>query len=205
MSNILSVLFIYTILLFVVQSISIAQTDSVQTKDSTAVQTPTTTTAVSGVTIPAGIKLMVNLDKPLSTAKNPAGTNFTAILEVDFVYDGKVISPKGSTIYGKIVECRGGKVLGGSKLTFQFTDIVVNGQLTPIATDPVGVEGGKGNTAKMVGAGALIGGAFGGGSGSGTGALIAGGLAVLGSGKNHIQIPAGTLVDIPLKAPLVIK
>jgi hypothetical protein len=205
MSNKLSILFICTILLFVVQSISIAQTDSVIIKDSTAVQTPTSTTGVSGVTIPAGTKLMVNLDKPLSTAKNPAGTNFTAILEVDFVYDGKVISPKGSTIYGKIVECRGGKVLGGSKLTFQFTDIVVNGQLTPIATDPVGVEGGKGNTAKMVGAGALIGGAFGGGSGSGTGALIAGGLAVLGSGKNHIQIPAGTLVDIPLKAPLVIK
>lgn len=59
------------------------------------------------------------------------------------------------------------------------------------------------NDNKMVGAGALIGGAFG---GSGEGAAIAGGLAVLSAGKkNHIQIPAGTLVDIPLKAPLVIK
>jgi len=35
--------------------------------------------------------------------------------------------------------------------------------------------------------------------------LIAGGLAVLSSGKNHIQIPAGTLVEVPLKAPLTIK
>lgn len=52
---------------------------------------------------------------------------------------------------------------------------------------------------------AVIGGAFGGVSGSGTGALIVGGLAVLGSGKNHIQIPAGTLVDLPLKVPLTIK
>jgi len=205
MSNKLSVLFICTLLLFVVQSISIAQTDTVKVKDSTAVQTPTSTTAVSGVTIPAGTKLMVNISKPITTATNPAGSTFSEILEVDFVYDGKVIAPKGSTIYGRIDECRGGRVIGGSKLTFEFTGIMVNNQLTEIVTEPIGVEGGKGNTAKMVGAGALIGGAFGGGSGSGTGALIAGGLAVLSSGKNHIQIPAGTLVEVPLKAPLTIK
>ena len=205
MSNKLSILFICTILLFVVQSISIAQTDTVKVKDSTAVQTPVSTTTVSGLTIPTGTKLMVNISKPITTATNPAGSTFSEVLEVDFVYEGKVIAPKGSQIYGKINECRGGKVLGGSKLTFTFTDLMINNQLTPIATDPIGIEGGKGNTAKMVGAGALIGGAFGGGSGSGTGALIAGGLAVLSSGKNHIQIPAGTLVEVPLKAPLTIK
>jgi len=187
-----------------VQIVSIAQTDTVKVKDSTAVQTPTTT-GVSGVTIPAGTKLMVNISKPISTASNPTGSTFSETLEVDFVFDGKVIAPKGSQIFGKISESRGGKVIGGSKLTFIFTDLMINNQLTPIVTDPIGIEGGKGNTAKMVGAGALIGGAFGGGSGSGTGALIAGGLAVLSSGKNHIQIPAGTLVEVPLKAPLTIK
>lgn len=197
MSKKLIVTFICVIVVSIIQSISIAQTDS------TVVQPTLTTQTVVGVTIPEGTKLMVNLDKPISTAKNPAGSTFSAILEVDFIYEGKVISPKGSQIYGKIVECRGGKVIGGSKLTFQFTDILVNGQLTPIVTDPIGVEGGKGNTAKTVGAGALIGAAFG---GAGEGAAIAGGLAVLSAGKkNHIQIPAGTLVDIPLKAPLVIK
>ncbi|MGE5796324.1 MAG: hypothetical protein ACM339_14020 [Ignavibacteria bacterium] len=191
------------IFLLGLQSLTLSQTDSIKVKDSTAVPTTTATTAPSTLTVPAGTKLMVNLDKPISTAKNPAGSTFSAILEVDFIYDGKLISPKGSSVYGKVIECRGGKVLGGSKLTFQFTDIIVNGQLTPIVTDPIGVEGGKGNTAKMVGAGALIGGAFG---GSGEGAAIAGGLAVLSAGKkNHIQIPAGTLVDIPLKAPLIIK
>ena len=54
MSNKLSYIFICTLLLFVVQSVSIAQTDTVKVKDSTAVQTPTTTTGVTGVTIPAG-------------------------------------------------------------------------------------------------------------------------------------------------------
>lgn len=205
MSNKISVIFICTLFFFVVQTISIAQVDSVKKINTTAVQTADSTTVVSGITIPAGTKLMVNISKPITTATNPAGSTFSETLEVDFVYDGKVIAPKGSTIYGRIDECRGGRVLGGSKLTFEFTGIMINNQLTAIVTEPIGVEGGKGNTAKMVGAGALIGGAFGGGSGSGTGALIAGGLAVLSSGKNHIQIPAGTLVEVPLKSPLVIK
>jgi len=205
MSNKIILTLICFLALLTVQSVSIAQTDSIKVKDSTSVHTATSTAPVSGITIPEGTKLMVNVNTAISTAKNPAGSSFSSILEVDFVYDGKVISPKGSTIYGRIDECRGGRVLGGSKLTFEFTGITVNNQLTDIVTDPIGVEGGKGNTAKMVGAGALIGGAFGGGSGSGTGALIAGGLAVLSSGKNHIQIPAGTLVEVPLKTPLVIK
>jgi len=178
------------------------QVDSTIVKDST-VSKPATDSNVSGITIPEGTKLMVNINNPISTASNPAGTVIKAILEVDLMFDGKVISPKGSQVYGKVTECRGGKVLGGSKLTFQFTDILVNGQLTSIVTDPIGVEGGKGNTAKMVGAGALIGGAFG---GAGEGAAIAGGLAVLSAGKkNHIQIPAGTIAEVPLKAPLVFK
>lgn len=205
MFNKLSVLVICTIIVFVVQSTSVAQTDSVKVKDSTAVQTPTSNGAATGVTIPEGTKLMVNLTKPISTASNPAGSTFSEILEIDLVYDGKVIAPKGTQIFGKVTESRGGKVIGGSKLTFQFTDLMINNQLTPIVTDPIGIEGGKGNTAKMVGAGALIGGAFGGGSGSGKGAAIAGGLAVLSAGKNHIQIPAGTLVEVPLKTPLAIK
>jgi len=202
MSNYRILIVICLIVVISCQILPSDQSDSTVVKDSTAVQTPTSTAPVSGITIPAGTKLMVNVNKPISTASNPAGSTFQSILEVDFVFEGKVISPKGSPIYGKVIECRGGKVIGGSKLTFQYTDIMVNGQLTPIVTDPIGVEGGKGNTAKTVGAGALIGGAFG---SSGTGAAIAGGLALLSAGKNHIQIPAGTLAEVPLKAPLVIK
>lgn len=202
MSNKSILILIFFVVVFLISSSIVAQTDTTKIKDSTAVETTTTTAPVSGVTIPEGTKLMVNINEPISTAKNPAGSTFKSILEVDFIFDGKIISPKGSTVYGKVIECRGGKVVGGSKLTFQFTDIMVNGQLTPIVADPIGVEGGKGNTAKTVGAGALVGAAFG---GAAEGAAIAGGLALLSAGKNHIQIPAGTLAEIPLKAPLVIK
>lgn len=157
------------------------------------------------VTIPEGTRLMVKLDKPISTAQHKKGAVITAVLDIDLVVDGKVIAPKGSQVYGKVIESRGGRVLGGQKLVVQFTDLMINNQLTPILTDPVGVETGQGNTVKKVGAGALIGSAFGGSKGAGQGALIAGGLAVLGARGNHIQIPAGTIAEIPLRAPAVVK
>jgi hypothetical protein len=187
------------IISFSTQSWSAILNDSTKVIDSTAavVEEP--------ITVPEGTRLMVKLDKPINTAENPTGSVFTAVLETDLVVDGKVVAPKGSQVYGKVIESRGGRVLGGQKLIFQFTDLMINNQLTPILTDPMGVEGGRGNTAKMVGAGALIGSAFGGGEGAGTGALIAGGLAVLRSRGNHIQIPADTIADVTIKAPLVIK
>jgi hypothetical protein len=161
--------------------------------------------STKSVTIPEGTRLMVKLDKPINTAQHKKGAVVTAVLDIDLAVDGKVIAPKGSQVYGKVIESRGGKVLGGQKLVVQFTDLMINNQLTPILTDPVGVETGQGNTVKKVGAGALIGSAFGGSKGAGQGALIAGGLAVLGARGNHIQIPAGTIAEIPLRAPAVVK
>jgi hypothetical protein len=53
----------------------------------------------------------------------------------------------------------------------------------------------------MVGAGALIGAAAG---DAGTGALVGAGAAVLAGGK-HIEIPAGTIAEVPLTRPLTVK
>ena len=174
-------------------------------KDSGIVKDSVKEKSAKSVTIPDGTRLMVKLDKPINTAQHKKGAVVTAVLDIDLAVDGKVIAPKGSKVYGKVIESRGGRVLGGQKLIVQFTDLMINNQLTPILTDPVGVETGQGNTIKKVGAGALIGSAFGGSKGAGKGALIAGGLSVLGSGKNHIQIPAGTIAEIPLMAPVLVK
>jgi len=154
--------------------------------------------------VPEGTRLMIKLDKPISTAKDGKGSVVTAVLDIDLIVNGKVVAPKGTKVYGKVTESRGGKVLGGQKLVVQFTDLMIDNQLSPILTDPVGVETGQGNTVKKVGAGALIGSAFGGSKGAGTGALIAGGLSILGAKGNHIQIPAGTIAEIPLRAPMTV-
>ena len=195
---------IFTIVLFgsygsTVKANPITINDSANMKDSVKEKSD------KPVTIPEGTRLMVKLDKPINTAQHKKGAVVTAVLDIDLAVNGKIIAPKGSKVYGKVIESRGGRVLGGQKLIVQFTDLMINNQLTPILTDPVGVETGQGNTIKKVGAGALIGSAFGGSKGAGKGALIAGGLSVLGSGKNHIQIPAGTIAEIPLMAPVLVK
>ena len=133
---------------FSFQSLLNAQSDSTVSKDSTA--------KISGVTVPAGTKFLVNINSTLSNSKNFAGSSFTAILAADFVYDEKVISPKGSQVIGKIVESKGGQGIGESKLSFQFTEITINKQLTPIVTDPIVVEGGHKRKAQVeVAAGTL--------------------------------------------------
>ena len=168
MVNKITFSFLCLSVVFSLHSLSVAQTDSTGVKDTTAVQTSTDKVPVSGITIPEGTKLIVNINTPISTTKNPTGSTFTSILEADFVFGGMVISPKGSQVQGKVLESQGGKGVGGSKLTFQFTDIIVNNQLTPIVTDPISVKGGR-------------------------------------KRKDNVEIPAGTIEEVPLKAPLVIK
>jgi len=148
------------------------------------------------VTVPAGARLMIKLAQTISTQSHKSGSSFEGALENDLVADGITVAPKGSKVFGKVIESRGGKVVGGSKLLATFTGITIDNQVVPIVTDDVGAEGGAGKTAKAVGAGALIGAAAG---DAGAGAAVGGAVALLSSGGNHIQIPAGTLVEVALK------
>ncbi len=160
--------------------------------------------STAGTSVPAGTKLMVKLEKAVSTASHQKGATITGLLDLALVVNGVTVAPKGSKVYGKVIESDGGRRIGNQKIVVQFTDLVINDQLTPIMTDPVGAEGGRGGAVKVVGAGALIGAGISGGRGAGTGALIGAGAALL-AGGNHIQIPAGTVAEIVIKQPLAIK
>jgi hypothetical protein len=159
----------------------------------------------STVTIPAGTRMIVKLTQPLGTATHGQGTSFSAALATGLAVGGDVVVPPGTKIYGRVLESRGGRVLGGTKLVVAFTDLEINSQLIPIATDQIGAEAGRGGTLRKVGAGALIGLAIDGGSGAGTGAAVGGALALLTARRNHIQIPAGYQVEVSLKQPLNLK
>jgi hypothetical protein len=155
MSRYLSAFVLLFIIAISVPSVSKAQTDPASIKDST-IKTTTPDSPISGVTVPAGTKFLVNINTALSSAKNASGSSFTAVLEADFVFDGKVISPKGSQVIGKIVESKSGGGLGDAKLSFQFTDLTVNKELTPIVTDPIEVKGGRGRKSEaQIAAGTL--------------------------------------------------
>ena len=119
----------------------------------------------------------------------------TAALELDIIINDQVVVPKGSAIYGKVTESIGGRRVGKQSIRIVFNEIVINGKTVEIVTDPIGAEGGKGQTAKVIGASTLIGAAAG---DAGKGALVGAGLVVLAGGK-HIQIPKGTLFDLVIK------
>lgn len=156
------------------------------------------------VTVPAGTTMMVKIDKAISTASHSKGSVITGVLDADIVVNGQVAAPKGTKLYGTVLESAGGKRLGNQKIAFQFTSIMIKNEKVPISTLPLGAEGGRGGALKTVAGAALIGGAVDGSKGAKTGALIGAGAAVLAGGK-HIQIPAGTLAEIPINDPLTIK
>lgn len=58
-------------------------------------------TSEGPVTVPAGTRLMVKLDKAVSTASHQAGSTITAVLDIDLVVDGKVVAPRAANFTGK--------------------------------------------------------------------------------------------------------
>jgi len=164
--------------------------------------TPAPAPAATGpVTVPTGTKLTIKTKDTISTASNQAGSKFTALLEADLAVNGKMVVPKGTVVYGTVVSSRGGRVIGGSSLVVTFTELSINNQMIAIVTDQAGAETAPGGTAKKVGAGALIGGAAG---DAGAGAAVGGAVALMSAKNNHLQVPAGTLVEVSLKQPVTI-
>jgi hypothetical protein len=161
---------------------------------------PAATTTGSG-TIPAGTKMMLNIKETISTASHKQGAKISAVLENDLAVAGTVFATKGTTVYGTVLESRGGRALGTSKLLVTFTELSINNQLIPISTDDLGAESQPGRAAKTVGAAALIGGAAG---SAGKGAAVGGAVALLSAKGNHIQVPAGSLVEVSLKQPVTV-
>jgi len=179
--------------------LSFAQVPTTQTAKPAPASQPVATSTM--VNLPAGTRLMVKTTGVIGTRTHKKGSKFSVVLEIDLVANGVVIARKGSTVYGKVVDARGGKRLGKARLSLTLTDISINNQLVPIITEKISLEGGGGSALKTVGAGALIGAAAG---DAGKGAMVAGGLKLLGPG-NHIQIPAGTIGEVRTLQPLTFK
>ncbi len=158
---------------------------------------------VSGpVTVNAGTRLMIRTENNLDTGSTKSGERFTCALEANLVVNGVVVAPKGSQVYGKVVESvKAKRVRGKAKLLVELTDIMIKGQLQPIVSEQLGYEGDRSGTVKKVGAGAAVGALAG---DAGKGAAVGGALAVLTKGK-QIQIPAGTLLEFRLAQPLSVK
>lgn len=165
------------------------------------------------VTVEAGTAVPIRLLDPINSEKNQAGDTFRATLDSPLPADGDSV-PSGYDIKGHIVELKSaGKFAGQSLVVLQLDSITVDGKTYGLETDTYRREGSNRttNTAKKVGAGALIGavigGLAGGGKGAGIGAAAGGGVGggVQAATKGQqIVLPSETVLSFTLNSPVTI-
>jgi hypothetical protein len=158
----------------------------------------------SPVAVPTGTRLVIRMVDSVDTSRHGVGHKFRGQLEGALVVDGVTVVPRGAFLYGTITSAKqAGRVAGNSEMTMEFTEIMVDDQLYPIATDSLsaqtGGEGKKtvGRTARV----AAVGGLAGGSSGAKKGAKVGAGVSLLTKGES-LNVPAGTLLETALRVPL---
>ncbi len=159
-------------------------------------------TAVN-VTVPTGTRLVIRTIDTIDSSRHSVGHRFRGQLEGALVVDGVTVAPRGAYVHGRITQANQSSNLAGT-----FTDILIDDQLIAISTGDLEVqaanEGGRrlGRTARA----AAVGGLMGGSSGARRGARIGVGASIIASGsQSSINIPAGTIVETTLSAPLVVQ
>lgn len=166
------------------------------------------------VTLAAGTIVPVRIGETLDSGKTQPNTTFRGSLAADLIADGMVVAPRGSTVVGQVTDVKDAThFTGSSLLSIQLTQLTAHGQRVALATDVYSKQGkGRGkNTAAKAGGGAalgaIIGALAGGGKGAAIGAVTGGGV---GAGVNavtrgeQVQIPAETLVNFRLQAPIAV-
>ena len=159
---------------------------------------------------PVGTPLLVRFIDEIDSRKHKVDHRFAVQLESDFTYDGKVIAPMGTNLYGVLVDAKqAGRIKGKTHLTLELTEIRLDGQLHPIVTGEYKLIGkkssGKRSTLKILGGAAL--GAIIDDDNRVEGALIGGGVglgaAAITRGE-QITIPRQTLIEFQLDAPFAL-
>ena len=151
--------------------------------------------------VPGGQRLTIRLLSTISTSSHHAGSRFEAVLQEDFHSGNRLIAPAGTKVYGVVTRSAGGKRVGKQELAATLTAIRIGDRWSPIVTDTAGIKAKYGGGLAKVGSGTLLGAAIGGG----TGALIGGAAGVAGtalSKERHLTVPAGTIGQVSLRAPL---
>jgi hypothetical protein len=143
------------------------------------------------ITIPAGTFVTVRVDQFLSSDKNKAGDQFSATLSRPLVASGLVVSRRGETLGGRVVEAKkAGRVKGVSHLQIGLNTLTLaDGQQVPVQTELTSITG---PTSKARDAGAIM-------ATTATGAAIGGAAAwgpgaAMGAGAGFVASTIGVLV-----------
>ncbi len=162
--------------------------------------------APATVTVPSGTRLVIRTSDTVDTQRHGAGHRFRGQLESALVVDGVTVARRGTIVHGRILDARqAGRLVGSSEMAMAFTDIMVDDQLFEMSTSGLEAQGGS-EAARTVGRtarAAAIGGLVSGSSGARTGARVGAGASILTRGGS-INVPAGTIVETQLTAPLTL-
>lgn len=169
------------------------------------VQAPLPLQQPRSVTIPAGTVLMVSTTNQVSS-QDASGRRFGAKLAANLTAGSVTVAQTGTTVYGRVAKsAQAGRLIGRSELELSLTEININGKMYPLMTTNF-AEAGKGSfrkTARNVGLGALVGGAFGDSDDAKKGAAIGAGLSVVRKGQS-VVVPAGAVLEFRMTQPLTI-
>ena len=175
----------------------------------------------SVVTIPAGTSFSVTFDSGINSGSLEQNDRLATRLTNDLIYNGKLIAPAGSLVYGSARYAKNaGYAYGGAEIEINFDEIMLSdGTLLKISTENIYMKTDGERAKKMtrdvvVGAlgSMLIGAAFtalGGGDNWGKNMLVYGGIGAVGGGVRgafqrgkEVDIPNGTTIQIRLTQPL---
>jgi hypothetical protein len=162
--------------------------------------------SAGNITVPSGTRLVVRTSDTIDSSQHSAGHRFRGQLEGALVVDGVTVAPRGATVHGTILSAsQAGRVAGSSELSLEWTDIMIDDQLFPIATTGMSAQtsGEAGRTVGRTARAAAIGGLAGGSSGARTGARIGAGVSLVTRGAS-VNIPRGTIVEASLRTPLTV-
>jgi hypothetical protein len=159
------------------------------------------------VTLPAGTQIMVRTVDAVDSETSQPDQRFRGSLEANLMANGAVVAPKGTPVFGRLINVQSANGRSGGQLEFDLTDIVINGQTHSLATSPHQAQGqGAGSqtgTGARTGAaiGAVTGGVGGAIRGAGAGA-VAGKVSAGNAQGEKVKLPAGTLVEFSLENPV---
>jgi type IV secretory pathway VirB10-like protein len=165
--------------------------------------------------VPASAVIGLEIERTVTSEQAKPEDRVDARVTRDVYADSRLAIPSGSRVIGNVtVVERGGKMKDRARLGVRFhTLVLADGRQVPLRTETVFREGdspGAESSRKIVGAaigGAVLGAILGGGKGAVTGAAAgaAGGTAVvMAGGRNAATLQSGTVVTVPLSAPVTI-
>jgi hypothetical protein len=166
------------------------------------------------VDVPANITLTIRMIDAVDSSVNKVGEIFHASLDSPILVDNQIVVPAGADVYVRLANASSaGHMSGQSVLRLELVKLEFQGQSYPLVSGTYSLAGssrGK-DTAKKVGAGAVLGTLIGAIAGGGKGAAIgaaagagAGGVYQASTSGKQVKIPSETKLDFQLEQPVTV-